>query len=144
LTLSASGSKSQPGSGVPAAAFANKSANLVDAPRVTFLQKSAPSAALKVAGSHSSNMTTGAKFGCLLSYAAPAKIRLPASTPNLAKAILVIIFLPSCCGNRSGQFDGPQSMECILRQALICIHSPRLKFALNLHENRKMKTANSQ
>jgi tetratricopeptide (TPR) repeat protein len=39
-----SGSKSQFGSGVPAAASANKLSNVVNAPRVTFLQKSAPSA----------------------------------------------------------------------------------------------------
>ncbi len=36
---------------VPAAAFANKSDNVVNALSVTFLQKSGPSAALKVAGS---------------------------------------------------------------------------------------------
>src|SRR5258707_13434599 len=64
---SASGSKSQPGSGVPAAAFANKSANFVAAPSATFLQKSGPSAALKVAGSHSAKATTCATLGELFS-----------------------------------------------------------------------------
>src|ERR1700738_2798496 len=59
---SASGSKSQPGSGVPLATFANKSANFVAAPSATFLQKSGPSAALKVAGSHSSKATTCARL----------------------------------------------------------------------------------
>src|SRR5882762_3294622 len=60
---SVSGSKSQLGSGVPAAASANKLSNVVNAPSATFLQKSGPSWALKVAGSHSSNATICARRG---------------------------------------------------------------------------------
>src|SRR5579863_9577298 len=65
LIVNLSGSKSQPGSGVPAAANANRLANVVLAPRVTFLQKSAPAAegSLNVTGSHSSKATTWAGLG---------------------------------------------------------------------------------
>src|SRR5260221_2894781 len=62
---SASGSKSQPGSGVPLATLANKSANFVAAPSAAFWQKSGPRAALKVAGSHSSKATTCTRLGGL-------------------------------------------------------------------------------
>jgi hypothetical protein len=66
-----SGSKSHLGSGVPACASANKLDNVVNAPREMFLQKSAPSAALKVVGSHSSRATTSATGagGCLGEFA---------------------------------------------------------------------------
>src|ERR1700693_2834403 len=73
--LSVSGSKSHFASGVPAAASANKSSNVVNAPSATFLQKSAPSAALKVAGSHSSKATTCAILG-RFSCAGAAEIAL--------------------------------------------------------------------
>jgi hypothetical protein len=46
LMSTVSGSKSQPGSGVPAFAFENRSVSFVVAPSATFLQKSRPSAAL--------------------------------------------------------------------------------------------------
>src|SRR5260370_33919477 len=61
LLLRVSGSKSQPGSGVPAPALANKSDIVVAYPsaaRATLAQKFGPSAALKVLGSHSSKATT--------------------------------------------------------------------------------------
>src|SRR5713226_7581578 len=93
--LTVSGSKSQPGSGVPAAASANKSDNVVNAPSVTFRQKSAPSAALKVAGSHSSKATTCAALGdfsCSSSIGmAPANIEQAPSKPNFAKVIFIIV-----------------------------------------------------
>src|SRR5262249_53650344 len=63
LILSVSGSKSQPWSGCPAAAFAHKSDNVVNAPIVTFLQKSGPSAALKTNGEHSTKDTNDASRG---------------------------------------------------------------------------------
>jgi hypothetical protein len=61
--LIVSGSKSQPGSGVPAAAFVIRLGKVVEAPSVTFLQNPGPAAvgALNVFGSHSSNATIGAK-----------------------------------------------------------------------------------
>src|SRR5947209_4430906 len=73
---SVSGSKSHFGSGLPAAASANKSSNVVNAPSATFLQKSAPSAALKVAGSHSSKATICARLGGF-SCASAADMALP-------------------------------------------------------------------
>ncbi len=87
LIWSVSGSKSQPGSGCPAAALANKSANVVNAPSVTFLQKSGPMATLKVAGSHSSKATIYASrgdcacagFSCARACVAPANIKTPSS-----------------------------------------------------------------
>ena len=83
------GNTSSARSGVPAAAFLNKSDNVVKAPSVTFLQKSGPSAALKVIGSHSSKATIctsrgecasagsfrcrngGCTFGCILAAECP-------------------------------------------------------------------------
>src|SRR6266404_6755094 len=105
-----SGSKSQPGSGVPAAAFLNKSDNFVNAPSVTFLQKSGPSAALKVTGSHSSKATTCAtlggcsfSFSCASACVAPANIKQPASKPNFTTVIFITVLLPFCSGIRSGK-----------------------------------------
>jgi hypothetical protein len=57
LILTVSGSKSQLGSGWPLRAESNSLSSGVNAPSVTFLQKSAPSAALKLDGSHSSSAT---------------------------------------------------------------------------------------
>src|ERR1700676_1334815 len=90
LILTVSGSKSQPASGVPEATLANKSDNVVNAPSVTFLQKSGPSAALKVTGSHSSKATTCGRLGecrcgeCSSASArvAPAKIKQPPSAKD--------------------------------------------------------------
>src|SRR5437899_10934902 len=109
--LRVSGSKSQPGSGVPAAAVANKSDNVVNAPSVTLGQKSGPSAALKVVGSHSSKATTCAGLaevsplwadaafawgwlwanGCV----APPGIKLTvrATTKNVARRLIVRVFI---------------------------------------------------
>jgi len=47
LIVDLSGSKSQPGSGVPVSANANGSDRMVNAPSVTFLQKSGPTAIQK-------------------------------------------------------------------------------------------------
>src|SRR5260221_3994569 len=93
LIVRASGSKSQPGSGVPAWALENRSVNTVNAPSVTFLQKSAPSAALNVVGSHSSNATTCtvAGVGASSSCAAPANTRPAATNPTFIKVNLDII-----------------------------------------------------
>src|SRR5437667_7481490 len=99
LMLSVSGSKSQPGSGVPAAAFANKSDNFVSAPSATFRQKSGPSAALKVTGSHSSKATTCARLGgsssCVppANNKPPANIKPPASKPNFVTVIFIVVLL---------------------------------------------------
>src|ERR1041384_2403645 len=64
--LMSSGSKSQFGSGVPAAALAKRSSSVVVAPSATLWQKPvppSPRAALNVVGSHSSNATTWAMPG---------------------------------------------------------------------------------
>src|SRR5215475_5542957 len=61
-----SGSKSQFGSGVPAAALAKRSSSVVVAPSAMLWQKPvppSPRAALNVVGSHSSNATTCAMPG---------------------------------------------------------------------------------
>src|SRR5438552_6725585 len=90
--LTVSGSKSQTGSGVPAADFTNKSDNVVTAPIATFRQKSGPSAALKVTGSHSSKATICARLGgfpCASACVAPANIKQPASNPNFATVFIV-------------------------------------------------------
>src|ERR1700736_6501743 len=69
LITNFSGSKSQPGSGVPASADVNKADSVVLYPSATFRQKSAPApaggVALNVTGSHSSNATTWAMLGDL-------------------------------------------------------------------------------
>src|SRR5207244_13152253 len=100
--LTVSGSKSQPGSGVPAFAFANRSVNFVAAPSATFLQKSGPIAALKVPGSHSSKATTCAILGGSSPCVPPANIKPPANTkppaskPNFATVVFIMVLLPSC------------------------------------------------
>src|SRR4051794_8035934 len=98
LMLTMSGSKSQFGSGVPAAALANKSCNLVNAPSVTFLQKPGPSAALKVVGSHSSNAMTCVglnglfcDLSCATARVEPANTKQPASRPKLTTLILIVV-----------------------------------------------------
>src|SRR5437016_6213316 len=91
--LTVSGSKSQPGSGVPAAAFANKSDNFVSAPSATFRQKSGPSAALKVTGSHSSKATTCAELGgSPCSSAAGRKLKVRAAA-KIVRVLILFSFL---------------------------------------------------
>src|SRR5246127_6013273 len=102
LIFSVSGSKSQLGSGVPAAASAKRLASVVDAPREMFLQKSAPSAALKVAGSHSSRATTCASrgasschreswsgFPCASASMATASVKTPPARQNFTTDVLI-------------------------------------------------------
>src|SRR5664279_340542 len=92
-----SGSKSQPGSGSPPAALANKSERGVEAPSAALRQKSGPNSALNVVGSHSSKATICATGGgsrlvdvwrsglaCARLIAAPADIR------HATKKILVV------------------------------------------------------
>src|SRR5258705_13285758 len=92
---SVSGSKSQPGSGVPAAALANKSFKVVANPSAasaTFLQKSGPRAALKVTGSHSSRATTWARaggFDCAGAKVAPANTKQLASNAYFTTVFIV-------------------------------------------------------
>src|ERR1700704_4093282 len=94
-----SGSKSQLGSGFPAFAFANRSVNFVDAPSATFLQKSGPSAALKVPGSHSSKATTCATLGGFSwSCSAGAKLSVKAATKRLTMRVLILVLLLSVQG----------------------------------------------
>src|ERR1700739_3205029 len=95
LIVRVSGSKSQFGSGVPAAAFANNVENVVDAPSATFLQKSAPTAvgALKVAGSHSSKETTCAVPGASSPPVQPANRKQQITKPNLNR-VFVMDLLP--------------------------------------------------
>src|SRR5215472_16367816 len=89
----ASGSKSQLGSGLLLAAFANNSAKVVDAPTATFLQKSGPAAvgALKVAGSHSSKATTCATLGESSQAAPPANSKHKRTSPDFIKLSLIAI-----------------------------------------------------
>src|ERR1700730_10349666 len=95
LIVSVSGSKSQFGSGVPAAAFANSAENVVDAPSAMFLQKSGPTAvgALKVAGSHSSKETTCAVPGESSSSIQPANNEQQTTKPNFNR-VFVMDLLP--------------------------------------------------
>src|SRR5450759_2157891 len=104
LMWSVSGSKSHFGSGVPACASANKSDNVVNAPSATLLQKSGPSAAVKLLGSHSSKATTCTRLGgfaCASASVAPANIKQPTSKLNFAMvfivgaSIVVVLFITS-------------------------------------------------
>src|SRR6201987_1637607 len=102
LTTRVSGSKSQLGSGVPAAALANRSLKVVENPRAMFLQKSGPMAALKVVGSHSSRATICAgtcglgdlswECSCAGALAAKNKSRQPASEA-IGVGIFTVILL---------------------------------------------------
>src|SRR5580704_13587567 len=92
-----SGSKSQFGSGCPDCASENRSDNVVKYPSEIFLQKSGPSAWLKVVGSHSSKATTWLSlriglrrggFACASAWVAPASIKQ--SKPNLATLVLIL------------------------------------------------------
>src|SRR5580700_672446 len=134
LIVSASGSKSQPGSGLLAWALENRSFSTVNAPSVTFLQKSGPSAALNVVGSHSSNATTctEAGGGASSSCAAPANTRPAATRPTLIKVNLDIN-PPLCFSNSTGLGDGPPPMPCMVREASRTGNGERLKFCLNSH-----------
>src|SRR6266478_4518366 len=94
LMCSVSGSKSQLGSGVPAAASSNSFWKVVDAPSATLWQKAVPSISLKVGGSHSSSATTCAGVGellCASACVAPANRKQPASKLNLAKILFMVI-----------------------------------------------------
>jgi len=83
--------------GVPAAAFANKSDKVVlnpSAPSATYLQKSGPSAALNVIGSHSSNATTCARLGlcsCAVAHLPPTNIKHATIKASLATVVLILI-----------------------------------------------------
>src|SRR6266404_2086136 len=98
-----SGSKSQFGSGVPAAAFANNAENVVDAPSATFLQKSGPTAvgALKVAGSHSSKETTCAVPGASSSPIQPPNRKQQMTKPSFNR-VFVMDLLPFVSTVRRG------------------------------------------
>src|SRR5262245_8108296 len=103
-TVASSGSKSQPGSGVPAAALLNRSCSVVAKPRApsaTLWQKPvppSPSAALKVVGSHSSSATTCTKLGplCAMARVVPTKIAHPASRVSA----VTLSIAASSCGRR--------------------------------------------
>src|SRR6266700_6619464 len=128
LILRTSGSKSQPGSGVPAAAFANRSDKVVlnpSAPSATFLQKSGPSAALKVNGSHSSNATTWERLGafscvfaCATACVAPINIKQPASRPNLIAVLLILVLLHFSSGNCAREITY-WSATCVSLRAIV-------------------------
>src|SRR5260370_9021132 len=117
--LTVSGSKSQPGSGVPAAGFANKSDNFVNAPSVTFRQKSGPSTALKVTGSHSSKATTCATLGGFSSSgAAGTKLSVRAATKKLARRVFILVLLPYLRGNDADSIHAARfvTMEMFCRR----------------------------
>src|SRR5208337_1462254 len=81
--------------GVRLTAPASRSASVVNAPSVTFLQKPGPANALNVVGSHSSSATTWVKpgefpFPCALACVAPAKIAHPVIRLSIA-----IFFIPA-------------------------------------------------
>src|SRR6266403_4173227 len=137
LMCSVSGSKSQFRSGVPAAALANKSDSVVNAPSVTLLQNAGPSAALKVAGSHSSSATTWAGVGelfCAGDCVAPTNRKPPASKLNLAKMLFIVI-LSFLSSNSLGALSSVRVRWRIVAEALISNNSERLKNGLILHEN---------
>src|ERR1700739_1015865 len=94
LIVRVSGSKSQFGSGVPAAAFANNAENVVEAPTATFLQKPGPAAvgALKVAGSHSSKETTCAVPGVSSSPIQPANRKQQTAKPSFDSVFVMDLF----------------------------------------------------
>src|SRR5258708_2489675 len=100
--VSESGSKSQLGFGVPAATDANKSANGTADPKgVTFRQKPGPSAALNVAGSHSSKATTSARLcgACAPAAAGLRAIRADPPIKNMSamalRTAVILILWPS-------------------------------------------------
>src|ERR1700675_1327667 len=102
LIVSVSGSKSQFGSGFPAAASSNNFENVVDAPSAMFLQKSGPTAvgALKVAGSHSSKETTCAVLGASSWSIQPANRKQQMTKPSLS-SVFVMVFPSSFRLNNS-------------------------------------------
>src|SRR4029078_12021695 len=97
LTRSSSGSKSQPGSGFPAAALENKSCRVVlkpSAPSATLRQKSGPNAALKVIGSHPSRATICATldgFSCAPAYRGAAGITKQTNRLSLETIVFKLV-----------------------------------------------------
>src|SRR5580704_5163570 len=102
LILRVSGSKSQPGSGVPPPASANSSWRVVKAPMVMFLQKSGPrpgfslalGSALKVVGSHSSRATICTGVGGLF-CAAPLNGQMRKAAIMLSVYQFIFCFVDS-------------------------------------------------
>src|SRR5262252_7292242 len=92
--LRVSGSKSQLGSGCPSPASVNSLEKDVTAPIATFLQKSGPSMALKLLGSHSSRATICAIAGCgVTAMVVPCAIARLAQRSNAAPKNNFILFI---------------------------------------------------